>query len=114
MSMNGNRVVAVLAVIVACFAVLVVPSSRADDAIDKLYASKCAACHGADGKGQTALGKSNKLNDFASAAVQKQSDEELINTITNGKGKMPAYGKTLKPDQIKGLVAYIRGLANKG
>jgi mono/diheme cytochrome c family protein len=33
--------------------------------------------------------------------------------ITAGKGKMPAYGKSLKPDQVKDLVAYIRSLATK-
>jgi mono/diheme cytochrome c family protein len=37
------------------------------------------------------------------------SDTELSETITNGKNKMPAY-KSLTPDQIKGLVAYIRTL----
>ena len=30
--------------------------------------------------------------------------------IANGKGKMPAYGKSLKAEQIKDLVAYIRSL----
>lgn len=83
---------------------------RADDAAQKLYSSKCAACHGPDGKGQTAVGKLNKLRDIASPDVQKQTDEELTTTITSGKGKMPAYGKSLKPDQVKSLVDYIRSL----
>jgi mono/diheme cytochrome c family protein len=39
------------------------------------------------------------------------SDAELTAITTDGKGKMPAYGKSLKPDQIKDLVAYIRSLA---
>jgi mono/diheme cytochrome c family protein len=38
------------------------------------------------------------------------SDAQLSDVITNGKSKMPAYGKSLKPDDIKGLVAYIRTL----
>ncbi len=88
-------------------------SGRADDASVKLYASKCAMCHGADGKGETPLGKANKIRDLASAEVQKQSDEDLTEVITKGKNKMPAQGKILKPDEIKGLVAYIRGLAKK-
>jgi mono/diheme cytochrome c family protein len=83
---------------------------RADDAGQKLYSSKCAACHGPDGKGETTVGKANKLRDLASADVQKQSDEELTTIITGGKAKMPAYGKSLKPDQIKNLVDYIRTL----
>ena len=75
-----------------------------------LYKTKCAACHGADGKGETSIGKANKLRDFGSADVQQQSDADLTGIITNGKGKMPAYGKSLKPEQVKDLVSYIRSL----
>lgn len=78
-----------------------------------LYKTKCAACHGPDGKAETAIGKANKLRDLGSAEVQKQSDDELAAIMTNGKGKMPAYGKSLKPEQVKELVAYIRSLAKK-
>ena len=91
--------------------VLAVPT-RAQDAAT-LFKTKCAACHGADGKGETPMGKANKLRDLGSADVQKQSDDELAVTITAGKGKMPAYGKSLKPEQVKELVAYIRSLAKK-
>jgi cytochrome c6 len=87
--------------------------SFADEASVKLYKAKCAACHGPDGKGETAMGKANKLRDLASADVQKQSDEELTTIITAGKNKMPAYGKSLSAEQIKGLVGYVRGLAKK-
>jgi mono/diheme cytochrome c family protein len=41
------------------------------------------------------------------------SDAELTSLITNGKGEMPAYGKSLKPDQVKDLVTYIRSLVKK-
>ena len=75
---------------------------------ESLYKTKCAVCHGPDGKGETALGKANKLRDLGSTEVQKQSDDELSGIVTGGKGKMPAYGKSLKPEQIKELVAYIR------
>ena len=87
--------------------------AEAQDAAAALYKTKCAACHGADGKGETSIGKTNKIRDLSSADVQQQSDADLSAIITNGKGKMPAYGKGLKPDQIKDLVAYIRGLAKK-
>jgi len=87
--------------------------SHAQDAGAALYKAKCAACHGADGKGGTSMGKANKLRDLASADVQKQSDAELTTIIESGKGKMPAYGKSLKPDQVKELVTYIRSLAKK-
>lgn len=95
--------------VLAAFAVmLVLPSlMRAQDAAS-LYKSKCAGCHGPDGTG-SAMGKKMGAQDFTSAGVQKMSDTELAGIITSGKGKMPAY-KSLAPDQVKGLVAYIRTL----
>jgi mono/diheme cytochrome c family protein len=86
---------------------------RAGDTAEATYKAKCAACHGADGKGETAIGKSNKIRDLGSADLQAQSDADLTAIITNGKGKMPAYGKSLKSDQVKDLVSYIRSFAKK-
>lgn len=88
-------------------------SVRGQDSGAVLYKAKCAACHGADGKGETATGKANKLRDLGSPEVQKQNDEDLSGIITNGKNKMPAYGKSLKPEQVKDLVTFIRSLAKK-
>ncbi len=78
-----------------------------------LYKAKCAACHGADGKGETAMGKKFGLKDLASPDVQKMSDGDLSTIIADGKEKMPSYKKSLKPEQIKDLVGYIRSLAKK-
>jgi cytochrome c6 len=75
------------------------------------YKAKCAMCHGADGKGDTPIGKKMGIHDFASAEVQKASDADLIATITKGKNKMPAYENKLSAAQIKEIVAYIRSLA---
>ena len=86
---------------------------RGQDPGAALFKTKCAACHGPDGKGETAMGKANKLRDLSSPEVQKQSDAELTTIIENGKGKMPAYGKSLKPEQVKDLVGYIRSLGKK-
>jgi mono/diheme cytochrome c family protein len=80
---------------------------QAQDAAS-LFKSKCAGCHGADGTG-SAMGKKMGAHDFTSADVQGMTDAQLTDIITNGKGKMPKYG-SLTPDQIKGLVAYIRTL----
>ncbi len=82
-------------------------SANAQSAPD-LFKSKCAMCHGADGTG-SAMGKKMGAHDFTTAEVQKLSDAELTEVITNGKNKMPA-SKSLKPEDIKGLVAYIRTL----
>jgi mono/diheme cytochrome c family protein len=85
--------------------VLALPlSAHAQGASEALYKSKCAMCHGPDGK--KAAG-----HDLQSADVQNRSDADLVAVITNGKApKMPKYGDKLKPEEIKGLVAYIRTL----
>ena len=89
-------------------AVLTIPlSARAQDAA-ALYKSKCAGCHGADGTGSP-MGKKLGVHDFTSPDVQKMSDAELADIIKNGKNKMPKYA-SLTPDEVKGLVAYIRTL----
>jgi cytochrome c6 len=78
---------------------------------ESTFKTKCAACHGADGKGATAVGKSLKIRDLSSADVQKQTDDQPTSIIANGKGSMPAYKSSLSGDQIKQLVGYIRQLA---
>ena len=74
---------------------------------ESTYKGKCAACHSADGTG-SAMGKKMGARDFHSPDVQKQSDADLTAAIAKGKNKMPSYEKSLKPEDIQGLVAYIR------
>lgn len=75
-----------------------------------IYKAKCAMCHGADGAGQTPMGKNMKLRALGSAEVQKQTDAELVKWIADGKGKMPGYKGKLTPADIDALVAFIRTL----
>ena|SRR5579863_4705635 len=98
---------------VACALVFISVSTRADDAAT-LYKAKCAVCHAADGSGNSDMGKKLESPDLRSDAIQKETDAQLTDGITNGKGKkMPAYKTKLTEDQIKDLVAYIRELAKK-
>ena len=53
------------------------------------------------------------IKDLASPEIQKMSDDELTAAIADGKNKMPSYKKSLKPDQIKEQVEYIRSLTKK-
>ncbi len=79
-----------------------------------LFKQHCAMCHGADARAQTPMGKTLKIVDLHSSAVQKQTDAELTTIITDGKGKMPAFKDKLKPEQIHDLVTYIRSLGKEG
>jgi len=99
--------------LIAAAIFLLAASASAQDAAAALYKSKCAACHGADGKGDTAIGKSQKLRDLGSDEVQKQTDAQLTDITANGKGKMPAYKGKLTDGQIKQLVAFMRSLKKK-
>jgi mono/diheme cytochrome c family protein len=65
----------------------------------EIYQAKCG-CHGPDGKGKRAPALTDVSND---------SDSKLIAIIHDGKDKMPAFGSQLSDDQIKKVVAYIKG-----
>jgi cytochrome c6 len=73
----------------------------------------CVACHGADGKSAVRMGRILGAADLTAAAVQSQSDAQLVNVITNGKNKMPPFDGKLSKEQTAGLVAYIRELGKK-
>ncbi len=75
-----------------------------------LFMKSCAMCHGADGSGNSPMGQKMGVRDLKSPDVKKQTDAQLTDIISKGKGKMPAYGEKLKPEQIKELVAHIREL----
>jgi len=101
----SRGMVYVLAFAVLCL--MVVQPVSAQSGAD-LFKSKCAMCHGPDGKGQTPMGKNLKLRDLSSADVQKQSDVQLKDIILKGKGKMPPQKVT--DAQAGDLVKFIRTL----
>jgi cytochrome c6 len=76
------------------------------------YKGKCVVCHGADGKGSP-MGVKLGATDLTSADVQQQTDAQLSEVITKGKGKMPGFEERLKDTEIKDLVAFVRSLAKK-
>ncbi len=85
------------------------------DAAAKIYAAKCASCHGKDGKGNPAMAKVFKLEPAALDVVKDsslaKSDADLVKLTADGKEKMPAYKGKLSDAEIAGLVSYIRTLA---
>jgi mono/diheme cytochrome c family protein len=103
-----NLVKSALLILVA--ALLLPALATAADTGPDIFATKCATCHGKDGSGSTPMGKTLKVRDLGSADVQKQSDKELKDIITKGKGKMPAYGSKLSDTQIDDLVKFARSL----
>ena len=65
----------------------------------------CAACHGADGKGNVALGAPN-LTD--KVWLHGWGEAAIVAMISNGKNNlMPAQAERLTPEQIRVLAAYV-------
>ncbi len=74
------------------------------------FKAKCVMCHGADGSGDTAMGKKVNAADLRDAKIQSKKDDELAATVNKGKNKMPAFEEKLEPEQIKAVIAFIRTL----
>ena len=93
-----------------------VTANAADKKIERLYGSKCSACHGKDGKAQTEKGKKMAMRDLASPEFQKVSDDDMKKAINDGvktekagvKQEMDGYKADLKPGELDALVAYMR------
>jgi len=86
---------------------------QAESDAAKIFKTNCVMCHAADGSGDTPPGKALKAKDLRSDEVQKLNDAALSEVITKGKGKMPAFGAKVAPDDVTKLVAYIRQLPKK-
>src|SRR5436305_15342955 len=92
--------------VVALIIMAVAGAAFADGAA--VFTGKCAMCHGQGGAGDTGIGQSLQLRDLGSADVQKQSDARLAKTVTDGKGKRPAYQGKLSDDGVKAVVVFLR------
>jgi cytochrome c oxidase cbb3-type subunit III len=74
----------------------------------KVFADNCAACHGADGKGNPDMGAPNLTTKIWLYGGDKA---DLIQTITYGRGgHMPAWGSKLDTATIKALTVYVHSL----
>lgn len=72
----------------------------------------CAACHGADGKGNQALGAPN-LTD--KVWLHGWGEEAIVGIVTKGKlNVMPAQNARLTPEQIHVLAGYVWSLSQSG
>jgi len=83
-------------------------SARA--ALGKEKFAACAACHGADGKGNQAIGSLNLTDGIW---LHGAGEEAIIKRINHGiTNQMPAQSAKFSPEQIHVLTAYVWGLSN--
>lgn len=74
-----------------------------------LFANTCVACHGADAKGNPAMGAPN-LTD--KVWLHGSSESQIIETISKGRtDRMPAHKDLLSPAKIHLLTAYVYSLS---
>jgi mono/diheme cytochrome c family protein len=81
-----------------------------------LYAKHCKSCHGSAGLGDgpKAATLDVPCSDFSTKKFQAQSDGEIFFQVSEGKGKMPSFKKTIPEDNSRwAIVNYIRTLAAK-
>ncbi len=80
----------------------------------KIFAQRCAACHGDTGKGNGPLASnfSPKPKDFCLPSFwQGDVDKKIADTVNNGKGQMVPI--KLTPDEIKAVTAFITSTCKK-
>ena len=78
---------------------------------EKIFATNCVACHGADGKGLHALGAPNLTDDIW---LYEGTPAGIRQTLRNGRnGNMPAQKERLREDKIHLLSAYVYSLSQE-
>jgi mono/diheme cytochrome c family protein len=84
-----------------------------------LYRTWCAGCHGITGRGDGPNAKALPVppaRHADAATMSQRPDDTLYDTIDGGgaimnrSARMPAFGGSLAPTQIRALVAHIRSL----
>lgn len=94
---------------------LIASTALAADAATN-WENNCVSCHGADGHGDTKMGKKLKIKDLTDAAVQASfKDEDIVKAVKSGitdesgKTRMKAI-EGLTDEEITALVAQVRSL----
>lgn len=92
------------------------PGVPAGDVGARVFAARCALCHGPDGHGDgvASKGLNPKPRNFHDVAyMSTRTDAQLLEVIHNGKGAMPRWQGQLSDDEIKAVLAHVRSLAKK-
>lgn len=82
-----------------------------------LWQNNCVRCHGAEGKGDTKMGRKLRIKDLTRPRVQERlTDDRMMAAIrdglddTEGKEEMPAFRGKLSDGELKALISHVRTL----
>jgi len=88
---------------------------------ERLWTEFCAECHGTDGRGswRAALFLIHPGDLTDPAVTGRDTDQYLFDIVREGgapigRPGMPAFGAALRDEDVRELVAYLRGLARGG
>jgi len=83
---------------------------------EKVFRQRCVVCHGETGHGDGAAAAAlnpHPRNFHDAAYMKSRTDDELLLTIHNGKGAMPAWKSVLSEAEMRSALLYVRGFASK-
>lgn len=75
----------------------------------KVYLSRCVTCHGTQGRGDTPLAR--RMNPRPSdlrVALKRGNDWQLLRSLTEGKGMMPAFSPALDERELRYVLHFLR------
>jgi mono/diheme cytochrome c family protein len=101
-------------VLVAAFVVIgMVPLSAAaeDSSGDAIYKAECAKCHGADGGGDTPVGKAMKVPSLRDARYASPDAVALIVKNLQTNGKHAAFKSKLSAEQMEAVAHAVQSMA---
>ncbi len=87
------------------------PSTKYRSKVEYNYARYCAGCHGNSGEGSGRIGRFKKLDpaDLTDSNLwEMHDDEQLLNTIRDGKDNMPAFHYYLNRKEQREILEYIK------
>lgn len=108
---SGRAVTAVAVLIVGVCSLAMAQDAAKAPAGAEIFKSKCVLCHGADGSGNTPLGKQLQAANLRSKEAQKLTNDEMHKIIHDGQANMPPFEDKLTDDEIDQVILYVRTFA---
>jgi cytochrome c oxidase cbb3-type subunit 3 len=78
----------------------------------KLYEANCAKCHGADGRGDTPMGKAMKAASLVDPKWAAEDSADAVVSTFRANPKHKAIASKVSDDDLRAIAVHIRQLAS--